>query len=145
MNTKLVVTNPKQLYKALSSLWSQYKAYDGKWPLEVIIQPFKRRRNNPQNARLWVLHSKAAMAINMLTLKSGQNKGQKWTREDMHDLFKEMYCGSEYVEINGRKLFRIKSSTDMQIDEMAEAQEKYLAYLISDLGLEIELEEDGEK
>ena len=134
---KLVVTNPKQLYGALSSLWKQYKSYDGKWPLEVVIQPFKRRRNNPQNARLWVLHSKAAMAISLLS-------GARWTREDMHELFKEMYCGSEHVEINGRKVFRIKSSTDMKVDEMAEAQEKYVAYLVSDLGLEIELEEDAD-
>lgn len=133
--SKIVAVSQPQLHSALLSLWKQYKALgDSVYPLEVVLRPFKRRRSNPQNDRLWLLHTKAAMQINVL-------KGSRWTREDMHEHFKELYCGNEYIEINGKEIPRTRSSTELSVDEMALAQEKYLAYLVSDLGLEIELED----
>jgi hypothetical protein len=136
---KLVFTNAKQCHEYLKQIMAMARGseWSGSW--EIIVRPFKSRRSNPQNARLWVIHSKAAMAINMLTLKSGQNKGYKWTREDLHERFKELYCGSVSTEVNGHKLFRLKSSTELSREEMAEAQERYVAYLVSDLGLELDL------
>jgi hypothetical protein len=141
---KLVFTNAKQCHGYLKDIWAMVKGAEWAGGWEIIVRPFKVKRSNAANARLWVIHTKAAMAINLLTLKSGQNKGHKWTRDDMHEHFKEQYCGTDYSEVNGRKIFRMKSSTELSREEMALAQEKYMAYLVSDLGLELDFEDGKE-
>lgn len=135
---KRIFSNAQQCHQILLDVMRAAKAGEFSGAHEIIVRPFKSRRSNPQNARLWVIHTKAAMAVNMLTLKSGQNNGEKWTPNDFHQMFKELYLGADSAIVNGRKIFKTKSTTTMSREDMAKAQEKYEAYLISDLGLEID-------
>jgi hypothetical protein len=130
---RLVSTSHKAFHGNLLSIWEQVKKIpDGK-SIEIIVRPFKQRRSNPQNGRLWAIHTQAAMFISA-------NTGSKWTSDDMHEWFKDMYCGVEEASLpNGQKMFRVKSSTELNTEEMSIAQEKYVAYLQTDLGIPLDI------
>lgn len=135
---KLVAATPKQFHAHITQVWRMVKDWKQDKALEITVKPWKRKRSNPQNSRLWAIHSQAAMAINMRLIESG-NCTVKWTADDLHDRFKEMYCGTESSEINGKKLFKVKSSTEMNTEEMSNAQEQYVAYLQGELGIALEI------
>lgn len=92
--------------------------------MEVIVRPFVDRRTIQQNARLWMLHTKAAAYIGC-------------SAEDMHE---DMLCkvyGYTGVRMPSGDLKRIplKRSSQRNKKEFAEFMEQVEAFYISELGI----------
>lgn len=102
-------------------------------PLEVVVQPHRPKRSNPQNDRLWEINSQVAADLSVRTQC-------KWSSEDVHEvIFKPRFCGMrELTTPSGRTVKRARSSTDLSKTEMADAQEKYVAWCIGQ-GIDLEL------
>lgn len=129
---KLIAVNEEQFRERIREAFTTVKAQGIDKPVQIVIEPQKRKRSNPQNNRLWKIHAQAASFIS-------RNTGKKWNSEDMHEMFKQLFCDPDFVEINGKNVYRGKSSTELSTAEMSEAQEKYIAYLQVDLGIPIEI------
>lgn len=106
---------------------------NGEKPLAVTIGPHKPKRSSLQNDRLWEIHSQVSAQLSVMTQC-------KWKPEDVHEVvFKPRFCGMrELVTPSGRVVHRPKSSTELSKQEMADAQEAYVAWCYQN-GIELEL------
>lgn len=102
-------------------------------PLEVVVQQYKPKRSNAQNERLWAIHAQVSADLSVRTQC-------KWTPDDVHDVvFKPRFCGVRELTLpGGRVVKRGRSSTELSKQEMAEAQEEYVAWCLQ-RGIELEL------
>jgi hypothetical protein len=92
--------------------------------MEVIVRPFVEKRTLEQNARLWLLHTKAAEFVGC-------------TAEDMHE---EMLCkvyGYSEVKMPSGYMKRVplKRSSARNRKEFAQFMEQVEAFYISELGV----------
>jgi NinB protein len=92
--------------------------------MEVIVRPFIEKRSLEQNARLWLLHTKAADFVGV-------------TAEDMHE---EMLCkvyGYSEVRMPSGYMKRVplKRSSARNRKEFAQFMEQVEAFYISELGV----------
>jgi hypothetical protein len=96
-------------------------------PVEVIVRPYIEKRSLEQNARLWMLHSRAAEFVGC-------------TAEDMHE---EMLCkvyGYSEVRLPSGYMKRIplKRSSARNRKEFHTFMEQVEAFYISELGVYLE-------
>jgi hypothetical protein len=96
---------------------------------EVIVRPYVERRTNDQNARLWLLHTKAAEFVGC-------------SAEDMHE---EMLCkvyGYSEVRMPSGYMKRIplKRSSQRNRKEFAQFMEQVEEFYISELGVWLDQE-----
>jgi len=95
-------------------------------PLELTLRPWISRRTNEQNARLWLLHSKAA-----------QTTG--YAAEEMHEIALCRHFGYTEIEIGGiRRMVPMKRSSQRDKKEFGEFMESTEAWYISELGVWLE-------
>jgi len=99
-------------------------------PIEVIVRPFVDKRSLEQNARLWLLHTKAAEFVGC-------------TPEDMHE---EMLCkvyGYSEVKMPSGYMKRIplKRSSQRNRKEFAQFMEQVEEFYISELGVYLDQQE----
>lgn len=92
--------------------------------MEVIIRPFIDKRTIEQNARLWLLHTKAAEYVGC-------------TAEDMHeDMLCKIYGYTEIRMPSGDlKRKPLKRSSQRNKKEFAQFMEQVEAFYISELGV----------
>ena len=92
-------------------------------PLELTLKPWVARRTNEQNARLWLLHTKAS-----------QTTG--YAPEEMHELMLCRFFGFQDIEFGGvKRQVPLKRSSQRDKKEFAEFMEATEAYYISELGI----------
>ena len=93
-------------------------------PIEVIVRPFVEKRSLEQNARLWLLHTKAAEFVGC-------------TAEDMHEeMLCKVYGYSEVKMPSGyMKRLPLKRSSQRNRKEFAQFMEQVEEFYISELGV----------
>lgn len=107
-----------------TNLLSFLKKLDLGTTMEVIVRPFVEKRTLEQNARLWLLHTKAGEFVGC-------------SAEDMHE---EMLCkiyGYSEVKMPSGYMKRIplKRSSARNRKEFAQFMEQVEAFYISELGV----------
>jgi hypothetical protein len=112
------------------NLMSFLEKLDFASPMEVIVRPFVEKRTLEQNARLWMLHTKAAEYVGC-------------TAEDMHE---DMLCkvyGYTEVRMPSGDLKRkpLKRSSARNRKEFAAFMEQVEAFYISELGVWLDHQE----
>jgi hypothetical protein len=100
------------------------KKLDISKPVEVIVRPFIAKRTLTQNARLWLLHTKAAEYVGC-------------TAEEMHEDMLCMVYGYREVKMPSGDVKRIplKRSSDRDKKEFAVFMEHCEAFYIRELGV----------
>lgn len=93
-------------------------------PMEVIVRPYVEKRTLEQNARLWLLHTKAAEYVGC-------------SAEDMHeDMLCKVYGYTEVRMPSGdQKRIPLKRSSARNRKEFAAFMEQVEAFYISELGV----------
>jgi hypothetical protein len=93
-------------------------------PIEVIVRPYIARRTLEQNARLWLLHTKAAEYVGC-------------TAEEMHEDMLCMVYGYREVKMPSGDVKRIplKRSSQRNRKEFNEFMEHCEAFYIRELGV----------
>jgi NinB protein len=106
-------------------------AFLGKMPLdpvpEVVVRPFVEKRTLEQNARLWLLHSKAGEFVGC-------------TAEEIHeDMLRQVY-GYKEVRMPSGYVERVplKRSSQRNRKEFAQFMEQVEAFYIRELGVFLE-------
>ena len=79
--------------------------------VEVVVKPYKRNRNNDQNALYW----------KWITI-IGNDLG--YDKDEMHELLAYKFLGLEQKEIDGRKFEQIRSTTKLSVGGMSEYMER---------------------
>lgn len=94
--------------------------------LELIVRPYTPQRTSSQNARLWLLHSKAAAVTGH-------------SAEELHELMLIRHFGSREIDVAGhRMLVPLKRSSARNKKEFGEFMESVEAFYISELGVWLE-------
>lgn len=100
-------------------------AFIAKMPFdwEVICRPFVEKRSLEQNARLWMLHSKAAS-------ETGHSA------EEMHEFALMRHFGTKEISVGGlTRLVPLKRSSARNRKEFTEFMESTEAWYIAELGV----------
>lgn len=82
-------------------------------PLEVVIKPFKRRRNLDQNALYWAVLTDIS---NQVT----DENGKKYSPEVWHEYFKALFLGKDTVLVDGEATLIPKSTRNLNVMEFAD-------------------------
>lgn len=92
-------------------------------PLKLTVEPFRARRSNTANRRLWALHQLAAEATGM-------------SAEDMHEIALCRFYGYEEKKVGGIiRQIPIERSSAKDTKAFAEFMEATEAFYITELGV----------
>lgn len=95
-------------------------------PWLVTVEPYHERRTLEQNARLWLLHTKASQATG-------------YAPEEMHELALCRFFGFQDIELGGiKRQVPLKRSSQRDKKEFAEFMEATESWYISELGVWLE-------
>ena len=97
--------------------------------MEVTVKTFEEKRSNPQNNRLWLLHTAAARFVGC-------------SPEDMHEEMLCKFCGYTEVRLPSGYVKRIplERSSRMGKKRFGEFMEMVEAFYISELGVWLDKE-----
>lgn len=97
--------------------------------MEVSVKEFEEKRSNPQNSRLWLLHTAAARFVGC-------------SPEDMHEEMLCKFCGYNEVRLPSGYVKRIslERSSRMGKKRFGEFMEMVEAFYISELGVWLDKE-----
>lgn len=94
--------------------------------MEMIVRPYTPQRTTSQNARLWLLHSKAAAVTG-------------YSAEEMHELMLCRVFGTQEIELGGvTRTIPLKRSSARNKKEFREFMDQVEAFYISELGIWLE-------
>jgi hypothetical protein len=94
--------------------------------MELIVRPYTPQRTTSQNARLWLLHTKAAAVTG-------------YSAEEMHELMLCKFFGTREIECGGiTRTIPLKRSSARNKREFGEFMEQVEAFYISELGVWLE-------
>jgi len=95
-------------------------------PLSVAVDKWRERRSTSQNARLWLLHTKASEVTG-------------YAPEEMHELALCRHFGSEEFAVGGVRHRRpLKRSSTQDTKEFAAFMEATEAWYVAELGVWLE-------
>lgn len=95
-------------------------------PIELIVRPYIAQRTSRQNARLWLLHSKAGAVTG-------------YAAEEMHELALMRFFGSQEISAGGvTRTIPLKRSSMRNRKEFNEFMESTEAWYIADFGVWLE-------
>jgi len=110
--TKRWVLRGNTNVKDFCSAYIKDQKIDEDQPLEVILRPYNKNRSLEQNG---MFHAWCGT----IAEQTGHSKGE------IKDIIIEHVFGAEdYVNLNGEKRSRLRSTSDMSIGEMAELIER---------------------
>lgn len=102
------------------------------------IIKYRKKRTKPQNAYLWSTVYPTIIAYIM------EQTGQKFGAEDLHEKYKKKYLGYEKCKLMP-DLIKVRSSTDLDMDEFWEQLIEHICREWADLGLFIPLPKKKEE
>lgn len=76
-------------------------------PLEVVIRPHKSQRSLSENAKYWALLSEIGDALG-------------YHRDEMHDVFRELFLPAKWVKVNNEEYRVLASSAKLDVGAFAE-------------------------
>ena len=92
-------------------------------PWVMTVEPWYSKRSSSQNARLWLLHTKASQVTG-------------YAPEEMHELMLCRFYGFQDVEFGGvKRQVPLKRSSQRDKKNFAEFMEATEAFYISELGI----------
>jgi hypothetical protein len=92
-------------------------------PLKITVEPYRAKRSNTANARLWLLHQKAAEATGM-------------SADEMHEIALARYYGYEEKTVGGiTRQIPLERSSTKDTKAFAEFMEATEAFYIAELGV----------
>lgn len=92
-------------------------------PLKLTVEPFRAKRSLSANARLWLLHQKAAEATGM-------------SADEMHEVALCRFFGYEEKKVGGMvRQIPLERSSTKDTKRFAEFMEATEAFYISELGV----------
>jgi hypothetical protein len=95
-------------------------------PWLLTVEPYHERRTTEQNARLWLLHTKASQATG-------------YAPEEMHEIALCRFFGFQDVELGGiKRQVPLRRSSQRNKKEFAEFMEATEAWYVSELGVFLE-------
>jgi len=116
------ISTPAQADKLRAFIGKQLEAHD----VRVEVERWHDKRSTSANARLWLLHTKAAEVTGH-------------SAEEMHEFALARYFGSEEVKIGNVILTRpLKRSSALNTKEFAQFMEATEAWYISEFGVWID-------
>lgn len=118
MADKLILRDETLRGKALA----QIMGLDLSKPWEVTIKPYRRSRSVEQNRYYWKMLQVAADEIGC-------------EAEDLHDVARHKFLPPVFADIKGEVHEVRRSTTKLNVKEMAEYTEKVTAWLQVDLGI----------
>lgn len=103
----------------------------------VHVGPYRDKRSNEQNKRLWWLHALTAAHLGLKGLGV-------WTKDRVHyRIFVPRYCRTaRRIIVLGKETFEELSSSQLDPKEMTDAIDRYQADMINE-GIEIPTEGPG--
>lgn len=141
MKIKNVITQEAEKHEFMALVAQAMR--DAKIESHPLIVTFEIKKDYPrrslkQNALLWgVIYPQVTAQIYMKT-------GKAISSEDIHNyIFKPMFCGDEVLVIGGKTHLIPKSSTELDTLQFTDAVDKFIAMMVRDYGLEIELSRGG--
>jgi len=92
-------------------------------PWVMTVEPWHEKRSRSQNARLWLLHTKASQATG-------------YAPEEMHELMLCRFFGFQDIEFGGvKRQVPLKRSSQRDKKEFGEFMESVESFYISELGI----------
>jgi hypothetical protein len=126
--------NLKTLPEQLSRLEARLKlTWDGSYPLSLKVTQWTQKRSTSQNSLYWLW-------IDQLEKHVGH------TKDDLHDLVKYKFLGSEEVTVGSETMVRLRSTTKLDKHAMYSFMSQVEAWALSlDLYLLIPADNDYAK
>lgn len=123
MSAQVLILDTEQKRDRAANIVSQLPVAK---PLKLTVEPFRARRSNTANARLWALHQKAADFTGM-------------SAEDMHEIALCRFYGYEEKTIGGIvRQTPIERSSTKNTAEFARFMEATEAWYITEFGVFLE-------
>lgn len=95
-------------------------------PLKLTVEPFRARRSNTANARLWALHQRAAEHTGM-------------SADEMHEIALCRFYGYEEKKVGGIvRQIPLERSSAKDVKEFARFMEATESFYITELGVFLE-------
>lgn len=108
---EFIVSNANK-QSALNQICDHFQALEPDEVFKVEIKPLRGKRSTDQNSLYWRWLTVAADYFS--------KRGQKFTKDDMHDLFRHLFLGYESRVIGHTKLQeQLKSTSKLDSSEMA--------------------------
>lgn len=105
---------------------------DSEHPLELTVQPHKKKRSLSQNALMWVRYGEVAKAVADYTGMSA---------EDVHEFAKQRWLTPKIFEV-GDQIVQVFSSKNLTAAEMTAFLDQFEAWAATDLDIKLANPED---
>jgi len=116
------ISTPAQADKLRAFIGKQLEAHD----VRVEVERWHDKRSTSANARLWLLHTKAAEVTG-------------YSPEEMHELMLCRFFGTKQVQVGGLTMtVPLKRSSTRDVKEFGQFMEQVEAFYISELGVWLE-------
>lgn len=100
-------------------------ALDLSEPMEVVVRPYKAKRNSEQNRLMWAILNEIA-------------ENTPWDADCWHEHFKRTYIGIEKIPMpDGSAMERGMSTTKLNVSEFADYVTKIQRYATQELGIRL--------
>ena len=113
--------------QVMQNLVEHLQSLDLTKPLEVIIQPYRKKRTLSQNSMYWA-------EINQIVSHVVMHTG--YTADEIHEFLKEKFLQPSLIEI-GDDARAYYSTKNLSTTEMSDYMEQIRAWAITELGFEI--------
>ncbi len=132
---EVIIRSKEELPQRLDNLKSRLEfAWDFSTPAHVQARPYQDKRSRLQNNLYW----------RWLGILSDELSGEHhYAKEDLHDLMRHRYLGTEEVQIGTETFTRLRSTTRLQRGVMAQYMQK-VEHWAADMGVLLPLPEDNE-
>ena len=93
--------------------------------MELELRPYKQTRSEIQNKRYWKI-------LSLIAEHTGHDK------DELHEMFKARFLGSQETEIAGEKIIHQRSSARLTVKDFATFMEQVESWMVSTLGIWLE-------
>jgi len=109
-------------------------------PVAVKVEPYKKKRSNLQNAFLWgwiYAQIESQLADAGIVINCDDGTEHPYTKDVLHEIFKQKFLAIGCIEAKGRSLPLFKSTTELNKAQFSEFVERVRQFVYQFWGITV--------